>query len=76
MQTAGRPHGYIFEVPADGQGDPEPIREMGRFSHEAVAVDPATGYVYETEDSGSNSGFYRFRPTRPVCCRRAERSRC
>jgi secreted PhoX family phosphatase len=65
VQTAGRPHGYIFEVPADGQGDPEPIREMGRFSHEAVAVDPGTGYVYETEDSGSNSGFYRFRPTRP-----------
>ena len=35
---------------------------MGRFSHEAVAVDPATGFVYETEDAGSNSGFYRFRP--------------
>ena len=34
------PHGYIFEVPADGAGDPEPIRDMGRFSHEAVAVDP------------------------------------
>ena len=65
VQTAGQPHGYIFEIPADGQGNPEPIREMGRFSHEAVAVDPATGYVYETEDAGSNSGFYRFRPARP-----------
>jgi secreted PhoX family phosphatase len=56
------PHGYVFEVPAGGLGDPHPIRDMGRFSHEAVAVDPATGYVYETEDAGSSSGFYRFVP--------------
>jgi secreted PhoX family phosphatase len=62
---AGRPHGYIFEVPADGLGDPEPLRDMGRYSHEAVAVDPATGYVYETEDAGNSSGFYRFVPNVP-----------
>jgi secreted PhoX family phosphatase len=61
----GLPHGYIFEVPADGVGDPVPLRSMGRFSHEAVAVDPATGYVYETEDAGNNSGFYRFIPNTP-----------
>jgi hypothetical protein len=35
---------------------------MGRFAHEAIAVDPHTGYVYETEDSGNDSGFYRFLP--------------
>ena len=29
-----------------------PIIDMGRFSHEAGMVDPRTGYVYETEDSG------------------------
>jgi secreted PhoX family phosphatase len=63
-------HGYIFEVPASGstltaQANPTPYKAMGRFSHEAVAVDPATGWVYETEDAGSNSGFYRFRPTNP-----------
>ena len=58
-------HGYIFEVPADGFGNRTPFTAMGRFSHEAVAVDPATGYVYETEDAGNTSGFYRFRPTRP-----------
>ena len=58
-------HGYIFEVPAAGVGNTLPFRAMGRFSHEAVAVDPATGYVYETEDAGSNSGFYRFRPNQP-----------
>jgi len=54
-------HGYIFEVPGFGLSDGVPIREMGRFSHEAVAVDPATGIVYETEDAGS-SAFYKFVP--------------
>jgi secreted PhoX family phosphatase len=62
METHGRPHGYVFEVPARGLGDPRPIRDMGRFSHEAVAIDPRTGYVYETEDAGARSGFYRFVP--------------
>ena len=33
---------------------------MGRFAHEAVAVDPTTPAVYETEDAGSTSGFYLF----------------
>jgi secreted PhoX family phosphatase len=56
------PHGYVFDVPADGLGDPTPIRDMGRFSHEAVALDPVTGYVYETEDAGGSSGFYKYVP--------------
>jgi secreted PhoX family phosphatase len=60
--ATGLPHGYVFDVPADGDGNPEPIRAMGRFSHEAVAVDHVTGYVYETEDAGNSSGFYRFVP--------------
>lgn len=61
-----RPHGYVFEVPADADGpaDPVPLKAMGRFTHEAVAVDPATGIVYETEDRGS-AGFYRFVPNDP-----------
>ena len=56
-----RPHGYVFEVPADGAGSAEPYRAMGRFVHEAVSIDPATGIVYETEDQGT-SGCYRFLP--------------
>jgi uncharacterized protein len=56
------PHGYVFEVPAGDFGDPEPIRDMGRFSHEAVATDPATGLIYLTEDAGSSSGLYMFMP--------------
>ncbi|NEQ29475.1 MAG: DUF839 domain-containing protein [Leptolyngbya sp. SIO4C5] len=57
-------HGYNFEVPAGtntGLVTPVALKDMGRFSHEAVAVDPRTGYVYETEDSG-DSCFYRFVP--------------
>src|SRR4030095_9141921 len=56
-------HGYILEVPVDGTAVPTAYQAMGRLSHEAVAVDPATGWVYETEDAGGTSGFYRFRPT-------------
>jgi secreted PhoX family phosphatase len=54
-------HGYVFEVPVFGGATAEPLNAMGRFVHEAVAVDPHTGIVYETEDSGA-SGFYRFIP--------------
>jgi secreted PhoX family phosphatase len=61
-----RYHGYVFEVPAkaDAPVDPVPLRAMGRFVHEAVAVDPATGIVYETEDRPT-AGFYRFVPNTP-----------
>jgi secreted PhoX family phosphatase len=58
-------HGYVFEVPADGLGNPVPLRAMGRFRHEALAIDPATGNVYETEDNGNTSGLYRFVPNVP-----------
>ncbi len=56
-------HGYCFEVPASAEGAVSgvPLKEMGRFVHEAIAVDPKTGIVYETEDRGW-SGFYRFIP--------------
>jgi secreted PhoX family phosphatase len=37
---------------------------MGRFVHEAIAIDPRTGIVYLTEDRGT-SGFYRFIPNTP-----------
>ena len=58
-----RAHGYNFEVAVDRDGISRavPLREMGRFDHEAVAVDPESGFVYQTEDR-SPSGFYRFKP--------------
>ena len=58
------PHGYVFEVPSDGAASAEPLRDMGRFVHEAIAVDPDSGIVYETEDQVM-AGFYRFVPAVP-----------
>ena len=59
-------HGYVFEVdPYDRSAneDPTPIVALGRFEHEAVAVDPDTGAIYETEDSNDPHGLlYRWTP--------------
>ena len=56
-------HGYNFEVPALSKeiAKPIPLKAMGRFRHEAIAVDPKTGYIYQTEDQ-VNSCIYRFLP--------------
>ena len=55
-------HGWVFEVnPHSPGGTPEPIEAMGRFKHEAVAVDPATGEIYLTEDQ-SKCGLYKYVP--------------
>jgi len=64
-----KPHGYVFDVGPLG-GSPNPLKNLGRFSHEALTVDPRTGIIYETEDGPSwpgdtGSGFYRFVPTYP-----------
>ena len=57
-------HGYVFEVPVSETAilaDPFPLKAMGRFNHEAVAVDPDSGFVYLTEDRGDGL-IYRFIP--------------
>lgn len=61
--TAEQDHGFIFEVPADAGGLVKPVAltDMGRFNHEAIAVDPASGCVYLTEDRHDGL-FYRFIP--------------
>lgn len=58
------PRGQVFECDPQqpGQGLARPA--LGRFAHEAAAVDPATGWVYLTEDDGPESRLYRFRPRR------------
>jgi uncharacterized repeat protein (TIGR03803 family) len=61
----GKDHGWVFEVPSAGKGlaDPVPITGLGRFRHEAAAIDPRTGVVYLTEDENDGQGlFYRFLP--------------
>lgn len=60
-------HGYNFEVPFSSElrpVEPVPLRAMGRFRHEAIAVDPKTGIVYQTEDM-SDGLIYRFIPEVP-----------
>ena len=59
-------HGWIFEVPATAEGPvtPVPLVAMGRFRHEAAAVDPGTGVVYLTEDRDDGL-LYRFLPRTP-----------
>lgn len=70
-----RPHGFVFEVGAAAEGpvEPVPLEALGRFSHEAVAVDLMSGILYLTEDNAfvaddplmPGSGFYRLLPERP-----------
>jgi secreted PhoX family phosphatase len=62
--TYSKDHGWVFEVPADGTAPAKPLKDMGRFVHEAVAIDPDTGIVYETEDR-IKCGFFRFLPAIP-----------
>lgn len=59
----GQDHGYVFEVPAAHAGlvPPIPLKAMGRFNHEAAAVDPRSGIVYLSEDRPDGL-LYRFVP--------------
>ena len=56
--------GRVIECDPTGAEEPVILPRMGLFVHEAVAVDPATHQIYETEDR-SDGGFYRFRPADP-----------
>jgi uncharacterized protein len=55
--------GYVFEVdPASREANVGfaniPLKFLGRYSHEAVAVDPKTTQIYLTEDAGNPNGLY------------------
>ncbi len=63
----GKNHGYCFEVKASDDGKLQkavPLKALGRFSHEAVALDARTGILYLTEDV-NDSLLYRFIPDEP-----------
>ncbi|MFC7339290.1 alkaline phosphatase PhoX [Haloferula chungangensis] len=60
----GRHHGWCFEVKATatpGLQKATALKALGRFRHEAVALDPETGILYLTEDR-SDGLLYRFIP--------------
>ncbi len=75
-----RDHGYVFEVPAVAAlaaeapelEEPRPLVALGRFRHEAAAVDPDTGVVYLTEDRPEGL-LYRFVPDQPGALARGGR---
>ncbi|MGH2720283.1 MAG: alkaline phosphatase PhoX, partial [Actinomycetota bacterium] len=62
LGKAGHPHGYILEVPARATGPVAavPVRQAGRFVHEAVAWH--RGALYETEDRRADAVLYRYVP--------------
>jgi secreted PhoX family phosphatase len=61
--TLAKPHGYIFEVdPMGALTTAVPYLPMGRFAHEAVAIDPDTSFAFMTEDN-NNGLLYRYEPT-------------
>ena len=71
-ETEGSPagstirHGYVFEVDPydqDANREPKPIKALGRFAHESLAIDPRTHTFYLTEDAGTPNGLlYRWTP--------------
>jgi secreted PhoX family phosphatase len=61
-------HGYVFEVdPFDRAAnlDPVPLKFLGRYAHEAVAVNPHTNEIFLTEDANGPHGLW-FRWTPPA----------
>jgi len=66
LVTREKRHGYVFEVPSSATEliTAVPLKDMGRFEHEAAAVHETTGIVYLTEDQW-HSLFYRFIPNVP-----------
>ncbi|CAM3781844.1 alkaline phosphatase PhoX [Smaragdicoccus niigatensis] len=61
-----KPHGYVFEVhPFDraANQNPQPIKCLGRYPHEACCVDPKSGEIYLTEDAKGPFGLlYKWTP--------------
>ena len=51
--------------PGAGDPFPRPLPQLGRFAHEAAAVDPVNGHVYLTEDKRDGL-LYRFVPDGPL----------
>lgn len=54
-------NGQVWECDPEGQRVARVLPALGRFAHEAAAVDPVRGHVYLTEDQ-PDSLLYRFTP--------------
>lgn len=63
-------HGYVFEVWADGTADPTPIACLGRYAHEALAIDRDRTHIHLCEDADAPNGlFYRWTAPRGLWLR-------
>lgn len=58
---AGAPAGRVWECNPFAASQGVPLPALGLFHHEAAVVDPATGWLYMTEDRRDGL-LYRFRP--------------
>lgn len=56
--------GYVYETDPTGQTEAIVRPALGRFKHEAVAVDEIGGRLYLTEDE-KDGCLYRFTPDKP-----------
>ncbi|MES2626848.1 MAG: alkaline phosphatase PhoX [Pseudomonadota bacterium] len=54
--------GLVYECDPFGQQPAVARHSLGRFKHEAVAIDPVFSHLYLTEDE-PNGGLYRFVPS-------------
>jgi secreted PhoX family phosphatase len=62
--SCSQDHGWCFEVPVSEKpllAKPVPLKAMGRFNHEAIAVEPESGDIYLTEDRHEGL-LYKFVP--------------
>lgn len=64
LDPGGLVAGMVWECDPTGPGQGTSRPAMGRFSHEAAAVDDVSGRVFLTEDQG-DSKLYAFHPKVP-----------
>jgi len=66
-ENCAQRHGYVFEGPISTEPrviKPVPLKALGRYHHEGVAVAPQTAIIYLTEDQ-TDGLLYRFVPDKP-----------
>ena len=65
----------MYESPSSAEGfvPATPLTHLGRFVHEAVAVEPNTGIIYLTEDAGLLRRLGLFHPMLPHRLARVQR---
>jgi secreted PhoX family phosphatase len=58
-------HGYVFEVFGNGRANPVPLKALGRYDHEALAICKDRRFVFLSEDADQPNGlFYRWQGPR------------